>query len=247
VLITAVLIISWRLTPDAEDFGGDQSSSAAPIIMPSDIRVTGGIGPATDLPAASGDPVTAPDDPVTATGAGEPAAGQPDSPGSGGAGPAAGNAVDEPPALAAGIPTALELPSLGVHAEVLPVGITAGQLDVPTDPADVGWWTGSVVAGSPAGATVIDGHVDSAELGAGALYRLTDLAIADTIRVTVAGGGTVTYRVDERRTYDKTNSLPAAIFGTDGAPRLVLITCGGAFDTATLSYESNVAVFASPA
>jgi heterodisulfide reductase subunit A-like polyferredoxin len=90
---------------------------------------------------------------------------------------------------------------------------------------------------------VIDGHVDSAEFGAGALYRLADLTIGDTIR---AGGGIVTYQVNERRTYDKATGLPAAIFGTDGAPRLVLITCVGAFDETTLSYESNVAVFASP-
>ena len=64
--------------------------------------------------------------------------------------------------------------------------------------------------------------------------------------MTVAGGGIVTYQVNERRTYDKAIGLPAAIFGTDGAPRLVLITCGGAFDKTTLSYESNIAVFASP-
>ena len=87
---------------------------------------------------------------------------------------------------------------------------------------------------------------DSAEFGAGALYRLTDLTIDDTIRVTVAGGGIVTYQVNERRIYDKAIGLPAAIFGTDGAPRLVPITCGGAFDKATPSYESNIAVFASP-
>jgi len=64
--------------------------------------------------------------------------------------------------------------------------------------------------------------------------------------VTVAGGGIVTYQVNERRTYDKAIGLPAAIFGIDGALRHVLITRGGAFDKAFLSYESNIAVFASP-
>jgi len=240
-LITAVVIVQSQLTTAPDDFGTDQSVAAAPGVPPSDIRVSGGIGPAIDLPVAADDPATA-----AATSDSEAAAAQPDPSTSGEADTASGRAADDPAALIAGIPIGVELPTLGVRADVFPVGITAGQLDVPTDPADVGWWTGSVAAGSPAGATIIDGHVDSAELGAGALYRLTDLTIGDPVRVTVAGGGIVTYQVNERRTYDKTTGLPAAIFGTDGAPRLVLITCGGAFDQTTLSYESNVAVFATP-
>ncbi len=234
------MVIIRSLLPSAPaDFGADQPAAAVTTGPSTDIRVTGGIGPATDLPAGPVDSV--------ATTESEPSAAQPVPTGTAsaqGAGDGPANALQEP---AAGIPTAVDLPTLGVHADVLPVGITAGELDVPTDPTDVGWWTGSVAAGSPAGATVIDGHVDSAELGVGALYRLTDLAIGDTISVTVAGGGTITYRVNERRSYNKSEGLPAAIFGIDGAPRLVLITCGGTFDKATGSYESNVAVFASPA
>jgi ribosomal protein S18 acetylase RimI-like enzyme len=168
-----VVIVQSQLTTAPDDFGTDQSVAAAPGVPPSDIRVSGGIGPAIDLPVAADDPATA-----AATSDSEAAAAQPDPSTSGEADTASGRAADDPAALIAGIPIGVELPTLGVRADVFPVGITAGQLDVPTDPADVGWWTGSVAAGSPAGATIIDGHVDSAELGAGALYRLTDLTIA---------------------------------------------------------------------
>jgi hypothetical protein len=244
VLITAVEIIRSQLPPATADFGADQLAGTVAATPSMDIRVTGGISPATDLPADSDTPVTAVDaaESETPAGSAPPETAQP-----GSSGPdSADGAISSVTQPAAGIPTGLDMPTLGVHADVRPVAITAGGLDVPTDPTDVGRWTGSVAAGSAAGATVIDGHVDSAELGVGALYRLTDLTVGDTVQLTVAGGGTVSYRVDERRSYDKAEGLPAAIFGTDGAPRLVLITCGGTFDKTTGSYESNVAVFANP-
>jgi hypothetical protein len=49
------------------------------------------------------------------------------------------------------------------------------------------------------------------------------------------------------RTYPKETGLPASAFARDGAPRLVLITCGGPFDAATGNYEDNVVVYATPA
>jgi hypothetical protein len=36
------------------------------------------------------------------------------------------------------------------------------------------------------------------------------------------------------------------IFARDGAPQLVLITCGGTFDRTIRSYEDNVVVTAEP-
>lgn len=226
VVLLTVVVISWFLLPSGvDDFGSDQSAAAPPVAgQQVDIKATGGISPVAGTAAAQAesDPSEIDTAPAATT-------------------PAAKAAVP-----AAGIPISLSLPSLGVQADVHPIGINDGVLEVPTDPADVGWWTGSVAAGSSSGATIIDGHVDSAEYGIGALYRLTELGVGDTVEVTVAGGGKVTYRVNERRSYDKESGLPAGIFSIDGAPRLVLITCGGAFDRETGSYESNVAVFANP-
>jgi hypothetical protein len=48
------------------------------------------------------------------------------------------------------------------------------------------------------------------------------------------------------RTYAK-GDLPADVFDQAGAPRLVLISCGGPFDRARRSYRDNVVVYGVPA
>jgi len=40
--------------------------------------------------------------------------------------------------------------------------------------------------------------------------------------------------------------LPTDLFAFDGAPRLVLITCGGEFDPDAGSYDENVVVIGEP-
>ena len=149
--------------------------------------------------------------------------------------------------MSAGPPGWLVLPTLGVRAHIRDVVTTDGVLGVPDNPAEVGWWTGSVPAGSSTGSTVIDGHVDSAVTGEGALFHLTDLALGDRIFVTTTTGRVVPYRVTGRRVYVKHQGLPADLFVTTGPPRLVLITCGGPFDATTRNYQDNIVIFATPA
>jgi len=167
-----------------------------------------------------------------------------------GGGPAQATAVALPAAPAArpagelAVPVRLGLPSLRVHAAVQGVVTTGGVLGVPDDPARVGWWTGSVQPGSAAGSTVLDGHVDSAVSGAGALFGLAQLNAGDRVSVTDARGRDWTYRVYARQVYRKHQGLPAALFSTTGPARLVLITCGGPFNAAARSYQDNIVVFA---
>lgn len=161
--------------------------------------------------------------------------------------PPAGGAASSAALIPAGVPTHVRLPRLGVQAPVDPVGLTGGELQVPEDGNRLGWWTGSVVAGSPSGSTVVDGHIDTPQ-GRGVFYHLKDIQADDLVVVTVAGGATLTYRVTERRTYAKADGLPPEVFGNaNGSPRLVLITCGGPYDAAQATYEDNVVVTAVPA
>jgi sortase (surface protein transpeptidase) len=143
-------------------------------------------------------------------------------------------------------PALLTIPVLQVQAAVVPVGVTGGILDVPAGPAQVGWWSASALAGSTTGSVVIDGHVDSAATGPGALFHLTDLSAGDRLVVTTTSGARRSYVVTGRRVYPKTGGLPADLFAIDGPPRLVLITCGGPFDRAAGSYLDNIVVFAEP-
>ena len=145
-----------------------------------------------------------------------------------------------------GPPIRIEIPALKVSASIDAVGTVDGELAIPPDPVTVGWWPGAALPGSRSGAVVLGGHVDSATRGLGAFFRLTELRAGDVVTLTAAGGGQLGYQVIGRRSYPKAAGLPADLFAGTGAPRLVLITCGGRFDDATLSYRDNVVVFAAP-
>jgi len=145
-----------------------------------------------------------------------------------------------------GPPTRIQIPVLKVVASVDSVATVDGQLTVPDDPMTIGWWAGAAQPGSRSGTVVLDGHVDSARHGLGALFHLTALRAGDIVTVTTIRGDQVTYRVTARRSYPKAAGLPPDLFATSGPPRLVLITCGGQFDDNTLSYQDNVVVFAAP-
>jgi Sortase domain len=143
-------------------------------------------------------------------------------------------------------PSEVTISKLGVQAVVQPVLNSNGQLDVPTDPARLGWWTGSALIGATSGTVVLDGHVDSAGTGPGALFRLTSLQATDRITITTAAGQRQDYQVIGRRVYVKAKGLPPDLFTPTGPPRLTLITCGGPFDPTTLSYLDNIVIFAIP-
>lgn len=157
-----------------------------------------------------------------------------------------GSAASPAPLVILPLPARLNLPSLRVQAPVTEVETTDGILGVPQDPATVGWWTGSAPPGAGAGSTVIDGHVDSAETGLGALFHLSELANGDLVSITAIDGTELRYQVYGRRVYVKHQGLPADLFASGGPARLVLITCGGPFDSSTRSYLDNVVVFARP-
>ena len=150
------------------------------------------------------------------------------------------------PASAAGLPERLYLPGASAPAIVHPVVSRDGVLAVPENPADVGWWAGGARPGDPIGTLVIDGHVDSATLGIGALGRLSQLKSGDRITLDTSTGARIAYRVSALRVFEKASGLPASLFDRSGPARLVLISCGGPFDQAAKSYLDNIAVVALP-
>ncbi|MBV9312589.1 MAG: class F sortase [Pseudonocardia sp.] len=147
--------------------------------------------------------------------------------------------------LATAIPARLRLPSLGIDAPVRPVTVLpGGGLEVPEDARVLGWWRDGAHPDSSVGTVVIVGHVDSVRDGAGALFYLSEALpgqqiILDTDR------GSRRYVITALRSYPKTD-LPAQVFATTGLARLVVITCGGAFDAHTRQYADNVVAYAVP-
>lgn len=147
---------------------------------------------------------------------------------------------------AGAVPVRLRIPVLGVDAPVRPVATgPAGDLGVPDDPQVLGWWEAGGAPGLPGAAGVLDGHVDSAAHGPGALFHLAALQPGDVMSVVPARGAARTYAVREVHRFPKT-AFRADLLAPGGPPRLVVVTCGGVFDRATRNYEDNVVVVAVP-
>ncbi|MER5453971.1 class F sortase [Micromonospora sp. NPDC002389] len=146
-------------------------------------------------------------------------------------------------------PVRLRIPAIEVVARVDPVGVDArsGEFDVPPSVDRIGWYRFGPGLEADAGSVVIAGHVDSAEQGRGAFWRLRELAPGDTLTVTGADGTPRGYRVVAREEYDKTKIPLERYFARDGRPRLTLITCGGPFDAQARRYRDNIVVTAVPA
>lgn len=144
-------------------------------------------------------------------------------------------------------PELVELPSLGVRSAVRPVGVDrAGDLEIPEDVDDVGWYRFGPRPGDRTGSTVLSGHVDSAEQGQGAFFRLRELEPGDPVIVRTADGKTRRYRVVSREEWPKSEVPLDRIFARGGAARITLVTCGGGFREDIRSYQDNIAVTAVP-
>lgn len=194
--------------------------------------------------AAEGPPVA---ETVGAPSASAPATGTPSA-----AATTQGGAVEARPATVPPVddrngPSRVVIPALDVTAAVVPVGVRPdGSMDIPENVRQVGWYRFGPQPGDKVGATVLAGHVDSAKQGRGALFRMQELDVGDTIEVRAAGGSTVKYRVMAKETIVKKRLPTERLFARDGPPRLVLITCGGPFLPQLSSYRDNLVVVAEP-
>lgn len=143
----------------------------------------------------------------------------------------------------ASVPDRLQVERGLIDAPVVPVQVSSSELQVPENARTVGWWSDGAAPGDERGTVVLAGHVDTVE-GPGALFRLETVDPGQRLVVQSAAGPR-NYRVEARQAYRK-DRLPDDIFTVDGAPRLAVITCGGAFDESTRTYEYNVVVYAVP-
>jgi hypothetical protein len=156
------------------------------------------------------------------------------------AAPVAGVAAPAPPVR-------VRVPDAGVDAPVVDAGVDVqGGMAVPHDIRTVGWYEFGAGPGASAGSAVLAGHVDDKIQGLGAFHRLGDLTPGTPVQVDLADGSTVGYRVGSVERVAKAGLPVDRLFARDGAPRLVLVTCGGVFDRATGGYTDNVVVTAAP-
>ncbi len=132
-------------------------------------------------------------------------------------------------------------------AGIVDATVQDGTLEPPDDPRTVGIWTGGAALGDTAGTVLLTSHVNYHHVS-GIFEPLSTLAIGQHVTTADAHGVTTRWTVSSAYAVSKSGSLPAGIFaGKTGPRRLVLVTCGGAYDAAAHNYLSNVIVELEPA
>ncbi|MBF0689442.1 MAG: class F sortase [Cellulomonas sp.] len=168
----------------------------------------------------------------------------------------AGPAVPDVPVADAGLgslpapapaPVRLVVPDLGLDMPIDAVGVEQdGTMEIPQDADRAGWYRYGPAPASPEGATVVAAHVDSWTTGIGPFSRLRDVPVGARVEVTTSDGVVHAYAVREVTQVPKSDAPVEQWFDRVGAPRIVLVTCGGAFDREVGHYADNVAVTADP-
>ena len=140
-------------------------------------------------------------------------------------------------------PTRLLVNSIGLDAEVVPIGLDGNRaLSVPKRADVTGWWSGGFGPGE-FGPTVIVGHYDS-RVAPGVFANLKDVNEGDHITINQSDGSSYDFEVVLVERLHKTEFPTEKVYGPTGGSTLRLVTCGGTFDRKTHHYVDNVIAYA---
>lgn len=141
-----------------------------------------------------------------------------------------------------GLPMQLSIPKLNVDAPISYMGLTTtGEMDVPPDLVNVGWYKFGTKPGEQ-GSAVIAGHLEGTE-DLGVFIDLDKLNGGDVINVRNDRDELISFAVRETRTY-RQDERPNEIFNRTDGHYLNLITCSGTWDNAKQRYSHRYVVFA---
>lgn len=158
------------------------------------------------------------------------------------------------PELASSQPNRLIIPSLGMDAPIMPVGIDQyGAMQAPgaghpaSDPiwATSFWWKQGALPGQ-AGNAVLAGHVDRNDGSRAVFWNLRAIQTGDDILIINQSGQTFTFRVTSVEAFTDPDGGPndpviQRVFGPASAANLNLITCYGSW--IGTEYNKRLVVF----
>ena len=140
-------------------------------------------------------------------------------------------------------PTRLSMPSIGISAPIIAMGLTNdGKMAVPDNFTEIGWYQLGTIPGNQ-GSAVLGAHVDNGGRISGVFKNLKDLKIGDVVTITDSNGQQLQFKVVDRKIYDYRHQDTAEIFGDTGKKRLNLITCHGTFMPSENTYDQRLIVF----
>lgn len=145
--------------------------------------------------------------------------------------------------LSASEPEKIIIPTIGVQANVIHLGLNPDQtLEVPKKDEEVGWYTGSPTPGE-IGPSVMVGHLDST-VGAAVFYNLKKLKPGDVIEIQRQDGSIAKFQAESMEMFSQDNFPTDKVYGQIDYAGLRLITCAGTYSRAKGHYSDNLVVFA---
>jgi LPXTG-site transpeptidase (sortase) family protein len=142
-------------------------------------------------------------------------------------------------------PSQLEIPKLGISADVQRLGVTKkGNMAAPSNFTDVSWYKLGTVPGN-VGSAVMAGHEDNAAGLDGVFKHLDELEIGDDVYVVDAEGQRLHFQVTGKKIYpyDLSGAELEKVFGAKDAARLNLITCTGHWVESIKTNDKRLVVF----
>lgn len=140
-------------------------------------------------------------------------------------------------------PVSVSIPALDVTSDLISLGLNDDQtMEVPSDPAAVGWFTKAPTPGA-LGPAVLAGHVTWDQSPA-VFFDLADLEPGDSIEIERSDQKTAVFAVTGVEQYAKDRFPTERVYGVINHAGLRLITCAGEFDTDTGNYRDNIVVYA---
>lgn len=141
-----------------------------------------------------------------------------------------------------GLPVRLKIPKINVDTAIKYMGVTSkGEMEVPDNAVDVGWFKLGVRPGEK-GSAVIAGHFDGKNGEAGIFTNLYKLKEGDKLYITDNKGIPITFVVRESRIYNP--GYADDVFSESDSVHLNLITCDGIWDGDKKSYNKRLVIFA---
>jgi hypothetical protein len=153
--------------------------------------------------------------------------------------------ADAVAALPASEPVSIDIPKIGAHSSLIPLGLNADDtVQVPpvATPLQAGWYTYAPTPGE-VGPAVVLGHVDGNHRK-GIFFRLKELAAGDRVSVARKDGSTARFVVTKVHQVPKKDFEDEGVYDDTAGPELRLITCGGVFDRDAHDYVDNIVVYA---
>jgi hypothetical protein len=140
-------------------------------------------------------------------------------------------------------PVEVSIPKIDARSRLVDLDIDdKGEMEVPDDPAEAGWFVRGASPGA-LGPAVIAGHV-TWDGSPSVFYRLDTLKPGDRVSVTRKDGRTAVFSVTRVAQFAKSRFPTGDVYGAIDHAGLRLVTCGGTYDRARNRYLDNVIVFA---